>query len=177
MIVVVVLIIVIWIAGASRVDQVMLFHRLLHLLVRVDLCQSLLVDSLTGLFLLHNTENTVVQMLVEILGIAECTRASRALASRIGAGPCLGCCVGTLPPGIRGSLFHAMHGGQMTLEDICSVEALFRRRPRPRAKPADHGTFIVGQSVTVLVVLTSETFGVVFASDNGAFFRSFGLMR
>lgn len=52
----------------------------------------------------------------------------------------------------------------MTLEDICSVEALFRGGSGPRAKPANHGTLVVGQSVTVLVVFTSETFGVVLAS-------------
>ena len=126
--VVVIMMVVHLVIGASRVDQFVLLHCLLHFLVRVDLGQSLLVDHFARFLLLHHAKNTVVQMLVEILRVAECNRASRALASGIAAGLGMALIASTgLLPAVGWGLLHAMHGGQMTLEDIGSVEALFSR--------------------------------------------------
>lgn len=64
----------------------------------------------------------------------------------------------------------------MPLEDVCAVEALFCRTTGAGAESADHGTLVVGQSVSVLVVLASEPFGVVLASGNRALLRALVLV-
>ena len=84
-VIVVRVIIIVLLHGASRVKQLMLLHRLLHLLIRGNLSQVRLVDSLGGFLLLNHPEDTVVQMLVEVLRIAECSRASGTLAGSIAA--------------------------------------------------------------------------------------------
>ena len=65
----------------------------------------------------------------------------------------------------------------MSLENISTIEALLGGGPGAWAEVADHGAFVVCQSVTVLVVLAREAFLMVLASHNRALFRSFGLMR
>lgn len=118
-------------------------------------------------------------MLVEVLGVAERKRASRTLSSSVAAGPGVAlvvACAGLLPA-IGRSLFHTMHGCQMALEHIRSVEALFCRRSSPRAESAHHGAFVVGKGVAVLVIFTSESFCMVFTSDDGTLLRTLGLVR
>lgn len=64
----------------------------------------------------------------------------------------------------------------MSLEDVCTIEALLRRTARTRAETAHHRALIMRQSVSILVVLASEAFGVVFAGWDGALLRSFILV-
>lgn len=65
----------------------------------------------------------------------------------------------------------------MPLEDVCSVEALLSGRAGARTKTTHHRSLVVSQSVSVLVILTSEALEVVLACDDGAFFRSLRLVR
>lgn len=136
-----------------------------------------LVDGLAGLFLLHNAKDTVIQVLIKLLRVAESARAGRALASGVAAVSHGVIRARALLSAVGRGLLDSVHRGQVTLEDIGPVEALLSRRPRPRAKPAKHGAFVVGKSVSVLVIFPSESFGVVLASDNGALLRSLRLMR
>lgn len=156
----------------------MFFHRLLHFLVGGHFRQSLLVDGFTGLFLLNNTKNTVVKMLVEVLRIAKGSGASRALPTDIATVAC-----GVLVDrrwaslaAVGRRLFNAVDGGQVALEDIRPIERLLRRGPRARAEAANHGPFVVGQSMSVLVVLARESFDMVLACNDRAFLGSFRLM-
>lgn len=58
-------------------------HRLLYSLVVCHLCQPPLVDGFTGLFLLHDAKDAIIEMLVEVLSVVEGGRACRALAGGI----------------------------------------------------------------------------------------------
>jgi hypothetical protein len=62
-----------------------------------------------------------------------------------------------------------MDGGQMSLEDICTVEGLFCRRSGTRAKTAHHGAFVVCESMPVLIVLPTKAFDMIIASLDRAF--------
>lgn len=64
----------------------------------------------------------------------------------------------------------------MSLEDICSVKAFLCRASTAGAETADHRPLVVRQSVSVLVVFTSEAFDVIFASRDRALLGSFLLM-
>lgn len=116
-------------------------------------------------------------MLVEVLCITERRAAGGALASGIlavvgefcGGG-------GALFAAVGGGLVDAVDGRQMPLEDVCSVEALLGSRARARTEPTDHGTLVVGQSVSILVVFACEALEVVFTGDNGTLLRSLGLV-
>ena len=163
------------IAGTSRVDQLVLLHCLLQLHIRVDFRESLLVDGFGGLFLLHRAETAIIQMLVEILWVAENDRAFGTLASRIGGRACSipsSSGARVLLSAVRGCLFHSVHRDQVTLEDICSVEALLGGRSGSRAESTHHCSFVVSECVTVLVILAGEPFDVPLAVDKGAFLRS-----
>lgn len=146
-----------------------------HLVV-LDLGQSLCIDGLCGILLLHNSKDTVVQMLVEVLGIGEGLRTRGTLSSGIGsiASEFLssGHAGWRLLAAVRGSLFNTMNSGQVSLEYICSVERLFGRRPRARAEAANHGALVVGQCVAVLVVFAGKTLDVVFAGLDGTLLGS-----
>lgn len=102
---------------ASRVKQLMLFHRLLNLFVGGDFGQSLLVDCLGGFLLLHNAQDTVVQMLVELLRTAEQYGTGGAFAGGVGAVICalLGRAVGAALAAVGGSLLDAVDGSQVAL--------------------------------------------------------------
>ena len=56
----------------------------------------------------------------------------------------------------------------MSLKNVGAVERFFCRRARPRAESANHGTLVMGEGVSILVVLASEAFDVVVASLNRA---------
>ena len=56
----------------------------------------------------------------------------------------------------------------MSLEDISAVERLLSRRTGPRTETADHGTLVVCQGMSVLVILPCETLKVIFASSDRA---------
>lgn len=60
----------------------------------------------------------------------------------------------------------------MTLKNIGPIEGLFGRGPRSGTETANHGPFVMGQGVPILVVLARETFDVVFARKNRAFLGS-----
>jgi hypothetical protein len=64
----------------------------------------------------------------------------------------------------------------MAFEDVCSIEALLRRRARSRAKSANHVALVVGQRVAVLIILASESLVVVGAVDYWALLWSLGQM-
>ena len=64
----------------------------------------------------------------------------------------------------------------MSFEDIGSVEALLRWRSRPGTKATDHGSLVVGQGVSIFVVLSCKALLVVFTSQDGTFLGTFGLM-
>lgn len=64
----------------------------------------------------------------------------------------------------------------MSLEDIGAVKALLGGSARAGAETADHGTFVVRESVPVLVVLPCEALDVVLAGLNWALLRSLRLM-
>ena len=65
----------------------------------------------------------------------------------------------------------------MSLENISAVEALLGSAAAAWAEAADHGPRIVGQSVSVLVVFSSEPLCVVFARGDWALLGPFVLMR
>lgn len=51
----------------------------------------------------------------------------------------------------------------MSLEDISAVEALLCGAAATRTEAADHGTFVVSEGMSVLVVLASKALCVVLA--------------
>lgn len=69
-----------------------------------------------------------------------------------------------------------MNGGQVALEDVGAVEALFRGGTGARAETAYHGSFVVGQGVAVLVVLAGEALDVVLAVQDWALLWSLRLV-
>lgn len=56
----------------------------------------------------------------------------------------------------------------MPLEDISAIETLLCSRSTTRAEATDHGTFVVSEGVSVLVVLPCEALDVVFAGSDWA---------
>jgi hypothetical protein len=125
----------------------------------------LLVDGLGRVNLLHNTENTVVKMLIKVLSISESDRASGASAlgwvERGGTRSLLS--RWALSSAIGRRLLDSVDRSKMALEDVGAVEALLGRGARPGAEAAHHRTLVVGQCVAVLVVLASESLDVVLA--------------
>lgn len=64
----------------------------------------------------------------------------------------------------------------MSLKNICTIEALLRGGTRAGAEAAHHRALVMGQSVSVLVVLSRKAFVMVLTSDDGALLGSLGLM-
>lgn len=64
----------------------------------------------------------------------------------------------------------------MPLEDIGAIEALLCGASTARAEAADHRSLVMGEGVSILVVLPSETLGVVFTSRNRALLGSLVLV-
>ena len=62
--------------------------------VVIDLCESMRVDRLRWLFLLDQAENTVIEVLIEILSIPEHSGAGAALAGGVLTEASLGCGTG-----------------------------------------------------------------------------------
>ena len=60
----------------------------------------------------------------------------------------------------------------MSLEHIRAIEALLGRTARPWTEAADHGSFVMCQGVTILVVFPCKAFGVVFACRDRTFLRT-----
>ena len=60
----------------------------------------------------------------------------------------------------------------MSFEHICAVEALLGRAAGAWTETAHHGSLVVRQGVSVLVVFAREAFGVVLASWDRAFLRA-----
>ncbi|KAG9796151.1 hypothetical protein KCU88_g160, partial [Aureobasidium melanogenum] len=65
----------------------------------------------------------------------------------------------------------------MSLENVGAVEALLGGSARPRTKSAYHGTLVMGQGMSVLVILPSEALLVVLTCHDGTFLGPFSLMR
>merc|ERR1712144_184995 len=61
-----------------------------------------------------------------------------------------------------------MHRRKVALEDISSVEGLFSRGASVGAKAADHSALVMGQGMTVFVVLASEALDVVLATSDAS---------
>lgn len=152
--------------------QVVLLQSLVNTAVVLHLGKALGVDGLGGVLLLNNAEDTVVKMLVEVLGVGESLRAGAALAGRIGsvtskllAGVDGG---GGLLAAVRGRLLDAVNCGEMALEHVGAVEGLLGSGARAGAEATDHGALVMGQGVAVLVVLASKALDVVLAGLDGA---------
>lgn len=69
-----------------------------------------------------------------------------------------------------------MDRSQVSLEDVGPVEALFYRRARARAETAYHGTLVMGQGVSILVVFSRKAFLIVLTVQDWTFFWPFRLM-
>lgn len=65
----------------------------------------------------------------------------------------------------------------MSLEDVCTVETLLRCATTARAEATDHRSLVMGKSMTVLVVLSCEAFGMVLAGYHRTLLWSLVLMR
>ena len=103
-------------------------HGLLDGLVAGDLGEAGFVDGFAGVFVFELGVDAVVQVVVEVLGVVEHGAAGRAFARGFlgGSRGFLGAReTGTLLAAVGSGLLHAVHRGQMSLEDIGSVEALF----------------------------------------------------
>lgn len=119
-------------------------------------------------------------MLVEVLRIAKCGRARRALARGITAvvgDLFVGRCGRHLLARVGRRLLDTVYRGKVAFENVGSVEALLGGRPRTWAEATHHGPLVVSQGVSVLVVFAGEALDVVFARHNGALLRSLGLVR
>lgn len=77
---------------------------------------------------------------------------------------------------VRGILFYAVNGRQMTLKYVGAIKGFLCCRARAWAKPAHHCAFVMGQCVPILIVFASKPFVVVVASRDRTFLGSFGLM-
>ena len=69
-----------------------------------------------------------------------------------------------------------MNRSQMTFEDVGSIKALLGCRARAWTETAHHRTLVMGQGVSILVILARESLLIVLTSENGTFFGSFRLM-
>lgn len=64
----------------------------------------------------------------------------------------------------------------MTLEDVGTIEAFLEGRAGAWAETTHHISFVVSQSMSILIVLSSKAFVVVGAVDDWALLRSLRLM-
>lgn len=69
-----------------------------------------------------------------------------------------------------------MNRSQVTFEYIGAVEALLYSRAASRAEATYHRAFIVGEGMTILVVLASKSFVMILTCQDWAFLRPFRLM-
>ena len=154
--------------GGGR--KVVLLQSLVNILIILDLSEALGIDGLGRVFLLDNAKHTVVKMLVEVLSVGEGLRASTTLAGSVrSVARQLLVGVGTgrrLLSAVGRCLLNTMDCSQVTLEDIGTVKRLLGSRSRAWAEAADHCALVVCEGVAVLVILASETFGVVLAGCN-----------
>ena len=89
--------------------------------------EVLLVDRLAGFLLLHHTENTIVQVLIELLRVPERCGAGGTLARHIYSLRrrllvCGRTC--TLLAAVWWRLFYPVDGRKVALEDVGTIEAL-----------------------------------------------------
>jgi hypothetical protein len=172
----------------------------------LDLVKVGFVDGGRWLRLDDLVEDTVVEMLVELLGVQEGEATSGALAgdtlwkawegrARGGWGRVLGgwssCHVrawrglggwatraagALLAATVRWSLLNIVNGHQMSLEDICAVEGLFGGKTGAWAETADHGTLVMGEGMSLAIVLSREPLLGVLAGSDWALFWSLALV-
>ena len=64
-----------------------------------------------------------------------------------------------------------MHGSQMSLEDIGTIEALFSRAATAWTETAHHCAFVVCQGMSILVIFPREAFRVILACRDWTFLR------
>lgn len=97
----------------GRVEELVFFHRFLNFFVGGYFCESLLIDCLGGFFLLNDSKNTIIKMLIEVLRIAESYGTSGTFACGVGAVVCaaFGGAVGTASATVWWGLFDAVDGG------------------------------------------------------------------
>lgn len=167
-------------ARLGREGQRVLRQGLVDLFVVLNLGESPGIDGLGWVLLLHDAKHTVIQMLVEVLSVGEGNRTGRTLASGVGgvARQFLAAVdVGrSLLPAVWWCLLNTVYGCQVTLEDVRSVERLLGGRARAGTETTHHCPFVVGQGVSVLVVLSCKTFDVVVTGLNRALLWPLSLM-
>lgn len=141
--------------------------------------EQLGIDSFAWVSLLNDPKHAIVEMLIEVLRACESIVASRAHSW---------CCTGTvrrplcvgvwrLLAGVWRRLFDTMDRREMSLEHVCSVEALLRSASTPRTEPTHHCAFVVCQGMPVLVILSREAFDVILAGRDRTLFRPRLLVR
>ena len=153
-----------------------------------------LVDGLTGIALLDDTQNTLVQMFVEVLGVAEGARTGRAPARTVvdlvivcveiditRAGPANGAALGQttdrcLLTTVGRSLLDLMYVGQVSFEDVGPVEGFLGGGTHAGTEWTKHRPLVVGQRMSVLVVLARESLLRILARGDGALLRPLRLM-
>ena len=119
-------------------------------------------------------------MLIEVLRILKDAAADRALAAGFLGTPL--CALGrgrgrSLLPTVGWILLHPVYSHQMPLENIGAVEALFGRRARVWTESTHHRSFVMSQSMPILIVLASEALLIIFAGWDRALLGSLILVR
>lgn len=107
-------------------------------------------------------------MFVEFLRIGECGGASGASSCNVGYAAVGFATTRALLAAIGRILLYTMDRSKVALEHIGAVEALLRCRAAARTETTNHGALVVGECVSVLVVLPREALGVILASGNWA---------
>lgn len=143
--------------------------------VLLNLCKSSSIDGLRWFCLLDSANNTVIKMLIEFLSTSEDEGTCGTLSSGIiGVSRQLLVVVDAasgLLAAVWWCLLDTMHGSQVPLEDIGTIERLFSRRSRARAESTDHRPLVVGQSVSVFVIFAREALDMIITCLNGTLFR------
>lgn len=138
------------------------------------------VVDVGGWLLLDNLlEDAVVEMLVEVLGIGKVKTAGRTLSD--GAEHSVLAALAhvdwnTLLAGVWWVLLNVVNRGQVSLENIGTVEGFLGGGSRSWAETTNHGTFVMCESVSLAIVLASKSLAVVLASHDWALLWSLILM-
>jgi hypothetical protein len=147
-------------------------------LLELDLREITLVCCCMWFFLDNLRQDTVIEMLIELLCGGEGDVASTALAAAVFVDEvtCLRFfALGWkfLLPSIWWLLFDIVDRHEMSFEDIRTVERLLHGGSGTGAKAANHGALVVRQCVPLAVVFAGKPLLGVFAGRDGAFLGPF----